>query len=128
MGHAYVNHFIKIHIVCYRKLLKTKNFTVSFPGKTPLKFKKKCPKKSSTFYSVPAVSTAGPGPTSIVLLLQFFNNVQMERQPCRPYSDRFLRSRLISVYTVCPDDLSENLVLYGRCSYLDSCHAIHQEQ
>ena len=39
MGHAYENYFSKTYIVCYRKMPKTKNFTISFPGKTLLKLK-----------------------------------------------------------------------------------------
>ena len=41
MGHANANYFSKTYIVCCRKSQKikeiNKNFTVSFPGKTPLK-------------------------------------------------------------------------------------------
>ena len=33
----HTNYFSKTYIVCYRKMPKKKNFTVSFPIKTPFK-------------------------------------------------------------------------------------------
>ena len=78
MGYAYANYLSKSYIVSYRKMQEKKNFTVSFPGKPPLKFKKNTPKTK------PAGSTAGPCPTVIGLLLRFYINVQMEWQLCRP--------------------------------------------
>ena len=40
-----------------QKNAKSKKFTVSFHGETPLKFKKRPPKKSNNFHPVPAAST-----------------------------------------------------------------------
>ena len=41
MGHAYANYFGKIYIVCYRIMPNNKYLTISFPGKSQFKFKKK---------------------------------------------------------------------------------------
>ena len=62
-GACSCNYFIKTQIVCYRKMPKNKKLTVSFPGKTMLKFKKNAKKKkSNTFHSVHSATTAGPCP------------------------------------------------------------------
>ena len=40
--------------------------------------------KSNNFHPIPAASTAGPCPTFISLLLQFYKNVQTQGQLCSP--------------------------------------------
>ena len=59
MGHAYANYFIKTYIVCYRKMQKTKHFTVSFPRKkSPLKFLKNATENQTL--SIPYLLQAQP--------------------------------------------------------------------
>ena len=94
---------VKAYIVSYRKMPKNHCFIY---WQNPVKVKK-YHQKSNNFNRVPAASIAGPCPTIIGLLFRFYNNVQTEWQLCRPLS--LLRSRLITVCTVCPNDPSENL-------------------
>ena len=113
MGDVYANYFSKTYIVCYRK--NAKKITVSVPVKTPLKqVKTNAPpppppkkKKKTQTITIPHLLQAQPA--LALLILRFYSNVQTKRQLCRPYSDRFPRCRLISVCTVCPYDLSENV-------------------
>ena len=64
------------------------------------------PTHTQIIHFVPVASTAGPCPAIISMVLRFYKYVQTEWQLWSPLSDRFQR---ISVCTVYPDDLSENL-------------------
>ena len=78
MGHAYANYFSKTYIVCYRKNApKSKNFTISFPGKTPLKLKQ-MPKKNQTI-TIPHLLKAQPT-IALLLLVCYCGSTTMCRQ------------------------------------------------
>ena len=67
-----LTQIILVKLTLYvEKNAKSKNFTVSFPGKTPFKLKIMSKKKSNTFHPEPAASTTGPYHTVIGPLLRF---------------------------------------------------------
>ena len=104
MEHAYANYFSKPDIICYRKMQKKKTkpkkkkhkkFTVSFPGETPLKLKKS-PNKIKQFPCRTCCKHSR--------LLHYYNWHVI-------VATVYTLIRMLLVCSVCPDDLSENLVL-----------------
>ena len=78
----------------------------------PVKVKTNAPKKQTI--SIPDLLQAQPA-LALQLLAYYCGSstmLQTEWQLCRPYSDRFLGRRLITVCTVCSADLSEKLRIF----------------